>query len=85
MFGRRIRACQARAGVIANAGCDEKWVKTPRTVPQTSQSAVSPISKSAGRGKARDRGQRGWFAGWKPCDTADWEVCGTIAVGLTHF
>ena len=25
------------------------------------------------------------LAGWKPCDTADWEVCGTVRGGLTRF
>ena len=54
-------------------------------IPPTSQSAVSPISKSAGRGKTQERWQCLRSAGWKPCDTADWEVCGTVAVGRTHF
>ena len=59
--------------------------KTPRAVPQVSKPAVSPTSSRRAARRIPSAGNVGRGAGWKPCDTADLEVCATVAAGRLRF
>ena len=51
----------------------------PGSVAQTSQSAVSPVSKPAGSEIVATSRTSGGSAGWETGDTAGWDTCATAA------
>ena len=65
-----LNGIEARRGPAPDSG---------PSVAQVSQPAGSPTSKSAGPAMNREHSMIGASAGMDACDTADWEVCATLA------